>query len=174
MDNLGLLFFATVIEGTCAIKIARKFNDVSPTWKFFIPIYNVLVYGKFSLVSPHYLFILAFIQAIDLIFSFGMDMPPSLSSLQLVISITSFLMWAIMVSRIATRLGQGFWQYLSVTVISAVAGNYAVVALLYMAVPAFNGTTDIIPFWATGVAVLITSLPFISLAFDKHVRQHAP
>jgi hypothetical protein len=170
MDNFWLVLVATVIEGICAVKIARKFKDLSPSWKFFIPIYNIFVYGKFSLLSPQYLFTLALIQAIDIIFSFVKDVHPLISSSQVMISIASFLIWAVMVARIAVRLGQGFWSYLAATVCSAVASNFTVVALLYMFIPTFSFETASIPLWAEVVAVFIISLPFISLAFDNKAQ----
>lgn len=171
MDNIWALIAATAIEGACAVKIARKFNDFTPSWKFYVPVYNVLLYGKFSLVSSRYLFALVFIQAIDLAFDFIKGLHPFLASVQATISIVSFGMWASMVARIAVRLGQGFWGYLAATMSSAIASNFAAIALLYIFVPSFNSQSETFPLWAEIVAVIIMSLPFISLAFDKKVQR---
>lgn len=171
MDNIGSIIIATAIEGACAVKIARKFNDFTPSWKFYIPVYNVLLYGRFSLISSRYLFAIVFIQAVDLALSLIKGGHPLLSSVQATISIVSFMMWASMVSRIAARLGQGFWGYYAATVFSAIASNFATIALLYIFVPSFNSQATAIPLWAEVVAIIIMSLPFISLAFDKKVQR---
>lgn len=170
MDTLWLILAGTAIEGMCAERIARKFKNATPSWKYYIPIYNVWNYGKFSLVSTHYLVALTLIQAIDLVLSFAKDTNPFVSSTQPLISFTSFLMWAIMVARIAERLGQGFWNYLAATILSAVASSFAGVALLHIVVPSFHLGVSPIPWWAEAVAIIITSLPFLSLAFDRKVQ----
>lgn len=170
MDSFLLLVVTTAIEGICAIRIAKKFNDLTPSWKFFIPIYNLLQYGRFSLSSPYYLYTLVLFQAIDLSLIFVKNVHPLIASSQLLISCVSFLLWAIMVARIAVRLGQGFFSYLAAAVLSAVASNLVVVALLTMFVPSSDLKAAIIPLWGGVVAVFITSLPFISLAFDKKAQ----
>lgn len=170
MDNFWVIVIAGILEGICAVKIARKFNDATPPWQFFVPVFNVIAYGKFSLSSRPYLFTLAFIQGIDLLLSFTHNVSPHIAFLQAVISLASFLMWGVMVARIAVRLGQGFWSYFTATVFSMVAGNFAVTALLYMFIPSFSGDMTAIPLWAEAVATVIVFLPFLSLAFDKNAR----
>ena len=173
MDTIVLLISATIIEGMCASKIARKFKSSEPVWKFFIPVYNVFIYGKFSLISQRYLYALVTIQGLDLVGVFIKNAHPLIPSIQPTISTVSFLLWAIMAARLAALLGQGFWGYLLATVLSAVAGNFAVVALLYVFVPSFDGLIDTIPLWAELLALIIMSLPFISLAFDKNAQQQS-
>jgi len=170
VDNIWVLVIATMIEGTCAAKIARKFNDLTPPWKFYVPILNIITYGKFSLSPRYYIFTLALIQGVDMMLSLTLDVHSQLSSLQILISISSFLMWAVMVARIAVRLGQGFWSYLAAAVLSMVAGNFVIIALLYMFDPAFSGEISSIPLWAEVIAIVIPSLPFLSLAFDKKAQ----
>lgn len=170
MDTIWVLIIATVIEGTCAVKIARKFSDFTPSWKFYVPVYNVLLYGGFSLIPSRHLFTLVSIQAIDLALCLMKVLHPSLSSIQAIISIMSFALWAPMVARIAVRLGQSFWSYLAATVFSAVASNFVAIALLYIFVPSFSSQSEAFPLWAEIIAIIIMSLPFISLAFDKKVQ----
>lgn len=171
MDNLWTLIVATVIEGLCAVKIARKFNDITPSWKFFVPVYNVFLYGRFSLLPTHYLLAVVSFQAIDLVLGLTKGLNPFLASIQTLISIFSFGLWAFMVARIAVRLGQRFWSYFAATVFSAIASNFLAVALLYIFVPTFNGQAETLPLWSEITAIIITSLPFISLAFDKNVKR---
>lgn len=171
MDNLWTLITATVIEGICAVKIARKFNDFTPPWKYFVPVYNVFLYGRFSQLPTRYLFAVASIQAIDLVFTITKGLNPFPTSIQTLISFLSFSLWAFMVSKIAVRLRQHFWSYLAATFFSAIASNFLTAALLYIFIPSFNGQTETLPLWSEIVSIIIMSLPFLSLAFDKNVQR---
>ena len=81
-----------------------------------------------------------------------------------------FGLWAYMVATIAERLGQRFWQYLTVQILSAIAANFAVAAILHATIPGYSPETAAIPLWAQAISVLIVSLPFLSLAFDQKDR----
>lgn len=170
MDTLWILITATIIEGICAIKIARKFKDCTASWKYFIPAYNVFLYGRFSLLPTRYLFAVAFIQAIDIALALTKVLTPFSESLNTLVSVLSFSLWSFMVAKIAVRLGQPFWSYLAATIFSAIASNFLTVALHYIFIPSFSGQTETFPLWAELVAIIIMSLPFISLAFDKNVQ----
>jgi hypothetical protein len=171
MDHVALIILAIVIEGVCAVKLARKFHDSSPAWKFFVPIYNILAYGKFSLLPMHYLLLLAILQAIDLTLNLLKNLHPFFLSFHVSLSYLSFFFWAVMVARIAARLGQGFWRFLATLILSAVASNLVTIACLFIVVPAFNLGETSIPWWADILALVIMSLPFISLAFDEKIQR---
>lgn len=135
-----------------------------------MPVYNILLYGQFSQLSARFLTLLAITQAADLLLLFGKYLFPAAASFHPVVSYTGFLLWAVMMAQIAARLGLGFWSYLSATLLSTIASNFVAIALLFVFVPAFELSSSAIPLWAELVAIIIMSLPFISLAFDQNVQ----
>ena len=169
-ETLIILLFATAVEGLCASRIARKFQDAEAIWKYYIPLYNVLVYSRFSRVPRELVYVLVAFQAFDLVASFLPRTYPEVATMQVFSMSIGFGLWAYMVATIAERLGQRFWQYLTVQILSAIAANFAVAAILHATIPGYSPETAAIPLWAQAISVLIVSLPFLSLAFDQKDR----
>ena len=169
-ETLLILLFATAVEGLCASRIARKFQDAQHIWKYYIPLYNVLVYSRFSSMPRQMVYVLVTIQAFDLVASFLPRTYPEVATMQVFSMSIGFGLWAYMVATIAERLGQRFWQYLTVQILSAIAANFAVAAILHAAIPGYTPETAAIPLWAQAISVIIVSLPFLSLAFDQKAR----
>ena len=169
-ETLIILLFGTALEGLCASRIARKFQDAEPIWQYYIPLYNVLVYSRFSSMPRKLVYILVAFQAFDLAASFLPQTYPEIATLQVFSMSIGFGLWAYMVATIAERLGQRFWQYLPVQILSVIAANFVVTAILHAAIPGYTPEAAAIPLWAQAISVIIVSLPFLSLAFDQKAR----
>lgn len=169
-ETLIILLFGTALEGLCASRIARKFQDAEPIWKYYIPLYNVLAYSRFSSMPRKLVYILVAFQAFDLAASFLPQTYPEIATLQVFSMSIGFGLWAYMVTTIAERLGQRFWQYLTVQILSVIAANFVVTAILHAVIPGYTPEAAAIPLWAQAISVIIVSLPFLSLAFDQKAR----
>ena len=115
-------------------------------------------------------YILVAFQAFDLAASFLPQTYPEIATLQVFSMSIGFGLWAYMVATIAERLGQRFWQYLTVQILSVIAANFVVTAILHAAIPGYTPEAAAIPLWAQAISVIIVSLPFLSLAFDQKAR----